>query len=261
MLKKVVGHESASLKLDRASKTIKAIDGEVSRYLSGNPYEVVSQADGTSDVKVLCQPNVSLGVLVGEVIYHLRSALDHLTFEVIQKYPRVPECPKDWQEKCGFPMRFNLRDGEIAPLSKRSFHSWFAGIPDELFTFIESLQPYNRGYYPSLVKSIGNFSNIDKHRHLNVSVGIISASEYVYAPVGDSPQVFIPVQVTHGTDFKLDRPGHVSTYNVDVQRDFSPSVIVFDKSRDSGYFPLPSGLVECLRLVGGVILPEFRKFV
>lgn len=262
MWKRSIGIESANLKLARAAKAIKAIQEEVSSYMSGNPYEVIPQADGTSDVKTLQQPDVSISVLVGEAIYHLRSAMDHLMFDVVEKYPPVGVNRSSWEEKCEFPMWKDLPEGKSAPLSKGDFKKWLRDIPDELFAFIEGLQPYyNRGYHVSLMGSIRNLSNIDKHRHLNVSVGMVRVSETLDSPFATNVPVMMPFRVTHGTDFQMEATESLSYDDMEVKRDISPTVVVFDKTLNPPYFALPSALVECLLLVANVVLPKFKKFI
>jgi len=162
------GLRSAKLKLSRAKKHVSALKRSIAAYTTQKPYKVVSKAKGEKKINVPKSPPARISILAGEVVYQMRSALDHLVFHVIKRNPKVASIDPDWFEHCEFPLRLRLKPGQKPPLSKRYFSSALPGISDPEFTFIESVQPYYRvGTVNNAMRYLRILSNIDKHRHLH----------------------------------------------------------------------------------------------
>jgi hypothetical protein len=247
------GIKSAKLKVGRAFQSIKLIDSEVAKYVAEHPYEIIAEAEGTQKVKVHREPDPIISVVSGEVIYHLRSALDNLIFDLIKLNPSGIQLPAKWFEHCGFPFIGKVPEGRNTPLLKSDFHN-LPGIADEPFAFIESLQPYNTGYLPEFMRIISHLSNVDKHRHLNVTVGAVTALEYI----NSEPITFLGS--TYGTEFDL--PANVQGYTADmnVKRELS-AFVMLKESVGSKALSLPYILSDCLRAVAVGIIPRFEKFL
>lgn len=107
-----------------------------------------------------------ISVLVGEIIYNLRSALDYLIYELAQldsqqikqgtQFP-IEDCPK----------RFGCRR-----------NTFLKGVNDKHVTDIERLQPYKGCEWTRVLREL---SNPDKHRHLTArqsSFGITFANPF-----------------------------------------------------------------------------------
>jgi len=77
--------------------------------------------------------------MAGEVLYQLRSTLDHLAFDLVKLNRIGTPLPSEWEENCCFPLW-------IDPLTKPPFYNCFKSclpnISKAAFAFIESVQPY-----------------------------------------------------------------------------------------------------------------------
>jgi len=98
-----------------------------------------------------------IGILVGEICYNLRSALDYLIFELANLDSGAPQ------------------DGTQFPITdaKKKFDGYgrtthLKGVNDTHVAAIEDLQPYNGCQW---TKQLQGISNPDKHRHFAVSGG------------------------------------------------------------------------------------------
>jgi hypothetical protein len=93
-------------------------------------------------------------ILVGEIVYHLRSALDFLVYELAALDSGTP------QNGTQFP----IEDTPNGFKGRR--RSYLRGVNDRHAALIEKLQPYNGVNWTKTLRSI---SNPDKHRRFTVS--------------------------------------------------------------------------------------------
>ena len=61
------------------------------------------KADGKETLD-LFEPTPLISLFAGEFIYQLRSALDHVAFDLVQMNKGGVTLPTDWQEDCAFPI-------------------------------------------------------------------------------------------------------------------------------------------------------------
>src|SRR5262249_11781403 len=172
--------DTARRKVVRAFEHAKEIQMRVADYASGNPYEIIPQPKGREKIKLLRPPPSEIALITGELIYQLRSALDHLFFELVERNQRPRNFPPpDWQRPPQSPLSSVPPPGYQPPIPRDVFVSaardW---ISDRAFTFIERLQPYYRGKEPNrLLGILLKLSNIDKHRRFNTIVLRVNAIE------------------------------------------------------------------------------------
>jgi hypothetical protein len=97
-------------------------------------------------------------ILIGEIAYNLRAALDYLVYELARLDSGkvtdstqflIEETPKDFKKKCGYRLK---------------------GVNDKHIAIIEELQPYNGCGWTRTLKYL---SNPDKHRKLTLAKNII----------------------------------------------------------------------------------------
>jgi hypothetical protein len=101
-----------------------------------------------------------VGIILGDIVQNLRSALDYLFWQLYCHYIRVPRT--DGEAKG---VQFPIEDGPERFGNKRvHFHK----IPSPQWAVIDDAQPYN-GADPSrdALRAIRELSNRDKHRALN----------------------------------------------------------------------------------------------
>jgi hypothetical protein len=155
-----------NLKIERAKKHIIDLNAEIQGFLKSNPYEVAAKHDPkTGDlifyVTRVDQTPVAISIIAGEVIQHIRSALDHLAYQLFMVGTRGNSGP-------GFHVYFlierNSKEFE-ARLPRK-----VEGMRQDAINAIRSIEPYKGGKGHEFWV-LNELNNIDKHR-LIVTIGI-----------------------------------------------------------------------------------------
>ena len=143
---------------DKVGKRLEKEQQSVSRHVEDNGAKHVYRFDGSTDL-----PD-DWSAMIGDVLHNLRSALDHLAWQLVlaaggkpnkwrNYFPIHLACPKD-------------QDGFPVPL-------YLAGkVSVEAIEFIESVQPYhgrNSDERREALWLLHDLNRIDKHRELLVS--------------------------------------------------------------------------------------------
>jgi hypothetical protein len=97
---------------------------------------------------------MELSLIVGDFVQNLRSALDHLVWQLVIANGRKPKGNS-------FPI-FDERPGP-GTREQRSWDKAIKGLSDDMVEFIERCQPYMSDG-PHLLMGLRNLSNQDKHR-------------------------------------------------------------------------------------------------
>jgi hypothetical protein len=159
------------LKLDRAEEHLLALERETEAWISANVQALAIEEDAyTGDyilrARVLGQPPDRWGALIGDCLFNLRAALDHLAFDLAFAFARGP-LSKGVTERSEFPI---FRD---RPTGNKVLSDRIGGIDPGAQTIIDGLQPYQRGadYHSHPLWALHELNNIDKHRvhHLTVA--------------------------------------------------------------------------------------------
>jgi hypothetical protein len=261
------GIESAKLKVKRASVHIEAIQGSAWKYTSGQSDLIAKEPDGTKRLHFSSQPPPDIAVLCGEVVYQLRSALDHLAFDLVQLNPSKIKLPKSWRRNCQFPLLTKVpkKKGSppvryTTPLPYNFFEKDLPGITTSAFALIEALQPYYGGNGPTQLGWLAELSNIDKHRHLNIINPQAYQREHVRSPRLDSEAL---VCLQDGTELKAGL--HTSSELADatyVERDIAHPFVSFDESalpKEVLDVPVDNVLELCADTVSTIVIPAFEK--
>jgi len=151
--------DGAYARLDRAREQLADLALRVKGLAPPHIEEIIAQTDfhivkefalGNSPGELPELPPI-LSVLIGEIIYNLRAALDYLVFDLAQF--------DSGKEQAG--TQFPIDD---SPEAFRSHQERFLkGVSPEHVARIERLEPYNNGYRTAMIRDI---SNPDKHRKL-----------------------------------------------------------------------------------------------
>jgi hypothetical protein len=204
------GLESASAKIVRAMKLRQPLQDCITEYGDNQPYTKNVKPDGKVILQITKAPPIEISVMAGEIIYQLRSALDHMFFDLVERNwnGRVPE---KIANRLYFPLCVKP-PGEPTkqpPIPRSSFgEAVIPGcLPDEAFEVIESLQPYYHLHYGhQLLRMLNVFGRIDRHRHLNATAVAVNRSHTVMVrPSGFSSTVMMP-WLKHGAE--LQEPWH-----------------------------------------------------
>ena len=183
-------------KIIRAMRQHKAVEDCIASYSGRNPYRKIVHPDSYPTLEITEQPPIELSVIAGEIIYQLRSALDHMFFETVSRHWDGP-IPEKTVATLEFPLCINPPGDplRIPPIPRASFGKKIPEcVPDEIFATIEGIQPYNRRHDGhKLLRMLRVFSNIDKHRHVNTTLATINRSHTVRADGGASSTVIMPM--------------------------------------------------------------------
>lgn len=109
-------------------------------------------------------PPPDWSVIVGELVHDLRSALDHLVWQLVLANGETP------RETSQFPIYSYGRLGRAKDRKRRAaqWRDRLYGVDPADARFIKALQPYRRRHRLNFVplEEVATFSNIDKHRLL-----------------------------------------------------------------------------------------------
>lgn len=261
----VSGIDSANLKLDRAAEHLKTINDRIEAYATDDPYEIVKEPDGKEGVRILRDPPPDIPILIGEMVYQIRSALDHLAFDLVKLNANVSSLDPEWFEHCEFPLRTKLRPGQNPPLPQGGFCRVLPGISKQAFAFIESMQPYyRRDYAPwnnaASLGALAELSNIDKHRHLILTPARLSHSELVALSSGSHR--YSRTTLDDGAELKPVLSLQEMAQAVRVERSFCLYVLFDERALGkAAQFTIHHILQTCLNTAQGVIVPAFEKFI
>jgi hypothetical protein len=201
----LTGIESARRKILRAMEHQETIENAIAEYRGRHPYEKIIQPNSAPKLKITEQPPVDISILLGEILYQLRSTLDHLFFDLIRRTFIGPFTKKDARRQ--FPLLLERPRGyesvSPVPLAALDLPYW---IPVDAYTLIEGLQPYNRlqGFH-DLMRMLAVFSNIDKHRYLQTTVAVVNRRHTIITTEGLTSSV-TTIMLQDGAE--LDEPVH-----------------------------------------------------
>ena len=121
-----------------------ALDNCLSDYKASKPYRVLKGPDGKKKLEISEPPPIKLSIILGEMVYQFRSALDHLFFELVERNHENGQLNLGWERQCQFPVNTKLPDGcAKPPVPRKQFNCGVrCALTDDAFTFIEKMQPY-----------------------------------------------------------------------------------------------------------------------
>jgi hypothetical protein len=179
--------ESWRLKVDRANHHFGDLKRELAAYAGDQRYDLIP-ADASPkcdehrgvcwDYKLTMghKPSPQLAILAGDVLFNLRSALDHIAAALVPSNRRGKtqfpiESEGIWEKKG---RRYVIRN----PGGRRRFRFYTEGMPDEAVAIIKRLQPYHgiqAGVDQQALYQLNRLNNADKHRNLTVFIaGLIN---------------------------------------------------------------------------------------
>ena len=191
---------SAFMKLERANRRIEELGGEIDTFLNEEAnatlvYEDPEEADAFRRQHNSRDVPLRFSVTAGEVLYHLRSSLDHLACDLIR---RNGGCVTPQSQ---FPI-FTFKPTKRKGMAR--YRDQVSGIAAEPAAMIEALQPYHRGedgsaHFLAVLKSL---SNCDKHNSLVLqSVRLKPSPKGV---IGNDVMSLTTTRRDHGTLWRLN---------------------------------------------------------
>jgi hypothetical protein len=177
---------SSRLKLGRARDHLMALDRRVKRFVKSDAYSLYSEYDPHTTEQILRLRIVkwpkldAWSLLIGDVVHTLRSALDHIVWDLTIRHrgtrPAYP-LDNDWRG-LEFPIFRDkpvyLYGGQRRPTKNRFPRGGglykIRGVDPRLHTLFESLQPFHDGPKRdrNLLQVLHELDLIDKHRNIPV---------------------------------------------------------------------------------------------
>jgi hypothetical protein len=151
-------------KIERAKKHIRDLEAFVHAPGGNDLHEIKAELDPQSGDKVhrvYTRPvPVDVGLLIGDAIHNLRSALDHLVWQLVLAAGNEPD------RNTAFPIQESAPADETKPSGK------VKGVEPAAVRLIDSLKPYQGG--SDDLWAIHHLDIIDKHRLLLVAATAMS---------------------------------------------------------------------------------------
>jgi hypothetical protein len=204
-----VGHplEGVRAKLERAEESIEELEREFGAFLAGNPYEIPGKfypkrSEYVFRFRVIEPLPLRWGVLVGEIVHDLRSALDHLLWQLVILDGGGPG------KHTQFPIFNRFADyRRLALVGTQRSPPMLKGLGGTLrsghVAAITRTQPYRRpnGFTTHPLWLLARLSNIDKHQLLHTTAHIVEGAHLGWRGVRDvaavhdvSKVVRVPIQ-------------------------------------------------------------------
>jgi len=248
--------DGVRLKIYRAQEHLDAILGVVRKF-SQCHCELIPEKDLKANIVVLRaslpEPPTSLGVIIGDFLYNVRSSLDHIVWQLVLANP--PNQPKEG--KSAFPI-CTTPENFAAQVDRGRL----AGMCDKAFAVVESLQPYG-GRNPFLV-TLDDLHNFDKHRMLHVTTAVADNTLIDWSGNGS---IFVGNQeMRNGAVFgniglSLDSPHAERLLNMKMQGE-ATAFVAFDKPEAPSLaeFRVDTMLQDILDFVRDFLFPAFEPF-
>lgn len=168
---------SVALKLDRAEEHLEAFKIESNVWIESKPYRIVDEPNLNPPLnqginravhhrrfRIVSVDHVPdrLSVLIGDCVFNMRSALDHLALSLAQSF--VPSMTDRQIATSEFPVF------HAAPMNARTETSKIGCIDPIARNIIKALQPHYRGdqYKTHPLWQLHELNRIDKHRTLTI---------------------------------------------------------------------------------------------
>jgi len=151
--------KNPGLKIERAKEHLDILSTEIVRFRKNNPVRVVDYEDSKNGlyIRQIEAPIIDpkLAIIAGDAVYSLRSALDHVAWQLALLTKAKP-----YSSTC-----FPIIDEDTADKLRR-FKTATKDIPYEAVEHIKDFQPYNKrqSYKTDFLWMLDKLCNIDKHR-------------------------------------------------------------------------------------------------
>ena len=248
--------EGVEAKLDRARVSLWNLESEISSYCNGMIDEVRREARhlGHNAAFLLGKPAnlpIEWAVIIGEIAYNLRSALDHLIWQLVIGNGKTPTTSNQ------FPIQ--LEKAKYDDAVRRQLR----GVDTYSRRVIEDVQPYqDRSGTGSLLWILHSICNIDKHRHLNLVDQYSSMSAHLKE---DVKRELLPEGLSGGLSLYLYLEGtgeeHKIELDIDLRiifmdREIWEACVINQSAVERSHLPHPpviSTLSDCVTAVEAVI--------
>lgn len=176
-------------KIDRAGQHIDALNDEIRAWAERDPYTVLSDPGGPAlshraYLKFRVVPDTQRwGLLLGDAVHNLRSALDHLIYALAVRVSGLNP-PPGWRR-----LAFPILDESKSWKGKRDRR--LKSLTAPMRAAIEAVQPYRFGPVDSahrdLLWMLSELDNADKHREIRPLAAVTADMERFLRTVTGGP--------------------------------------------------------------------------
>jgi hypothetical protein len=219
------------------------------------------------------------GAIIGDVVHNLRSALDHLVWQLTLANGNTPPpnpVPRDscWR-KIGFPIWLKPypadHRGNLIPwASARKEPKSLWGVRPSLRADFEALQPFKHGQNAAKepLAILDELWNIDKHRHLHLPHFLVSLRDVRSTPPLDfavMPEIKLRVIEKHAPrPFKgrteVGRVEQVGKHRSPILNMYVDSYIAYDVAFEQGPPAYGDGVVQTLERLHDTVTAILVQF-
>jgi len=252
---------SAWLKVARANDHLRELQGRERAFFDLKAYMHVQEQDsevGDRKSAVILPPPEDFGLIIGDIVHNLRSALDHIIWSLSHLPKSAALTPKE-ERAIGFPIV------DSAPAYTATMQRHPGPLPPNLPSGVAAevalLQPHHGWNNPTrfLLWVIQELDRIDKHRLVVVTTS--AAVQGVHGVPLENPMRTFTGPIKSGTVVPL-RPGQDGKPEMDMDLD-APLVIAFDigpvRHPVEG-FQVEYTLSRATLVIAHDILPRFARF-
>ncbi len=160
------------LKLDRAYEHMESLNRAMQGFLGRRPYELWKHFDRQTNeyfvfMRLRDTPPVKWSIVIGDIVHNLRSALDHLAWQLVKANGKKPD------RNTGFPI---FSDDPFADsASEKTLERWekmTRGMHADDIAILKEFQPYKLGDQGSPFFILNALSNRDKHREIHFTQNV-----------------------------------------------------------------------------------------
>jgi hypothetical protein len=178
--------ESADAKLARAYEHFETYNTAAAEFVRSVERNIVQKVNSKTGAKWLVFweadqfPPIRLSAIVGDVVFNLRCALDHIVCGLVRKADQTAEC-----EKLGFPICTTEKAFNDAIKAKR-----LVGVSVEAVRRIRSVQPFHSPENSRMLHPLWllhDLNNRDKHRAVHLTFGATHSGEAILLDERDTP--------------------------------------------------------------------------
>lgn len=252
--------DAVKSKIERAKKHIRDLDLVIRAFVDSQPYSIGAKSHPVKEIHhttlyVASVQNIpaSISLIVGDAIHNLRSALDHLMWQLVEAAGGTPD------ENIAFPIYWGT-DG-IQKYQSKTGNREIQKIGPTALNLLRAAQPWCSG--DNTLRSVQELDIWDKHRLLILTQIGYRGWDVKLSPKGTQHIAF---PTFRDSSFPLEIDQEItniptSTYEQQSHKDFSLNVeITFGKPQIVHGKTVLATLEEMVKFVEGVVF-AFESFL
>lgn len=204
---------------------------------------------GSSTLKFATDdPGADLAVIVGDCLFCLRSALDHIVWALVLANGKKPGICNQ------FPICSSCKNFAVEVQKGR-----LRGVSDKALAVVEGLQPYNGS--PNPLGMLNSLHNVDKHRSLKLASLSIDSIDLTWREAGEEEAFSYHLSgdgLTDGTELLHDAVAFGLSGSGDVQVSGKATATVVFKDEPCRGYVVGTALDETLQFMKRTVIPAFE---